>query len=44
MPYIGLVLYMFSLGTHIDPHAIPKQSQKAAVVSLSSILFPLVLE
>lgn len=40
---IGLVLYMFSLGTHIDTHAMLKQGRKAAVVSLSGVLLPLVL-
>ncbi len=40
---IGLVLYMFSLGTHIDTHAMLKQGRKAAIVSLSGILLPLVL-
>jgi K+:H+ antiporter len=40
---IGLVLYMFSLGTHIDTHAMLKQGRKAAVVSLGGVLLPLVL-
>ncbi len=40
---IGLVLYMFSLGTHIDTHAMLKQSRKAVVVSLGSVLIPLLL-
>jgi Kef-type K+ transport system membrane component KefB len=40
---IGLVLYMFSMGTHIDTHAMLKQSHKATVVSLSGILLPLVM-
>ena len=40
---IGLVLYMFSLGTHIDTHAMLKQGRKAAVVSLSGVLLPLAL-
>ena len=34
---IGLVLYMFSLGTHIDTHAMLKQGRKATVVSLSGV-------
>ena len=38
---IGLVLYMFSLGTHIDTHTMLRQSRKATVVSLSGILLPL---
>jgi len=40
---IGLILYMFSLGTHIDTHAILKHRRKATVVSLSGIFLPLVL-
>ena len=40
---IGMVLYMFSLGTHIDTHAMLKQGRKASVVSLSGVLLPLVL-
>jgi Kef-type K+ transport system membrane component KefB len=40
---IGLVLYMFSLGMHIDTHAMLRQGRKASVVSLSSILLPLVM-
>ena len=40
---IGLVLYMFSLGTHIDTHAMLKQSRKAVVVSLGGVLIPLIL-
>ena len=40
---IGLVLYMFSMGMHIDTHAMLKQGRKAAVVSLSGVLLPLVL-
>ena len=40
---IGLVLYMFSLGTHIDTHTMLRQSRKAAVVSLSGMLLPLVM-
>jgi len=40
---IGLVLYMFSLGTHIDTHTMLRQSRKATVVSLSGILLPLAL-
>lgn len=40
---IGLVLYMFSLGTHIDTHAMLKQSRKATAVSLGGVLFPLML-
>jgi Kef-type K+ transport system membrane component KefB len=38
---IGLVLYMFSLGTHIDTHAMLKHGRKATVVSLSGVLLPL---
>jgi len=40
---IGLVLYMFSLGTHIDTHAMLKQGRKATVVSLSGVLLPLAM-
>ena len=40
---IGLVLYMFSLGSHIDTHVMLRQSRKAMAVSLSSILLPLVM-
>ncbi len=40
---IGLVLYMFSLGTHIDTHTMLRQSRKATVVSLSGILFPVLM-
>jgi Kef-type K+ transport system membrane component KefB len=40
---IGLVLYMFSLGTHIDTHAMLKLGRKATVVSLSGVLLPLML-
>ena len=40
---IGLVLYMFSLGTHIDTHAMLKQSRKAVVVSLGGVLIPLMM-
>ena len=40
---IGLVLYMFSLGTHIDTHAMLKHGRKATVVSLSGVLLPLAM-
>jgi len=40
---IGLVFYMFSLGTQIDTHTMLRQSRKATVVSLSGILLPLVM-
>jgi Kef-type K+ transport system membrane component KefB len=40
---IGLVLYMFSLGTHIDTHAMLKHGRKATVVSLSGVLLPLTM-
>ena len=40
---IGLVLYMFSLGTHIDAHAMLKHGRKASVVSLSGVLLPLTM-
>ncbi len=40
---IGLVLYMFSLGTHIDAHAMLKHGRKASAVSLSGVLLPLAM-
>ncbi len=40
---IGLVLYMFTLGTHIDTHAMLSQSRKAGIVSLSGIILPLIM-
>ena len=40
---IGMVIYMFSLGTHIDTRAMLKHGRKAAVVSLSGVLLPLAL-
>lgn len=40
---IGLVLYMFSLGTHIDTHAMLKLGRNATVVSLSGVFLPLAL-
>jgi Kef-type K+ transport system membrane component KefB len=40
---IGLVLYMFSLGTHIDTNAMLRQSRKASVISMNGILLPLLM-
>lgn len=40
---LGLVFYMFSLGTHIDTHSMLNQGRKALVVSLGSILLPLAM-
>ena len=40
---IGLVLYMFSLGTHIDTRMMLKQGRKATVISLSGIFLPLAM-
>ena len=40
---IGLVLYMFSLGARIDTHLMLRQSRKAAIISLSGIVFPLLM-
>ncbi len=40
---IGLVLYMFSLGARLDTNLMVRQSHKALVASLSSILLPLLL-
>lgn len=39
---IGLVLYMFSLGTRLDTHLMMRQSRSALVVSLSGTFLPLV--
>src|SRR5947209_18561094 len=39
---IGLVLYMFSLGTRLDTHLMLRQSRSALVVSLSGTFLPLV--
>jgi Kef-type K+ transport system membrane component KefB len=40
---IGMILYMFSLGSHIDTNAMLKQGRKATAVSLSGVLLPLVM-
>jgi Kef-type K+ transport system membrane component KefB len=40
---IGLVLYMFSLGTRLDTHLMLRQSRKAVVVSLSGTVLPLIM-
>ncbi|MDQ2902649.1 MAG: cation:proton antiporter [Chloroflexota bacterium] len=40
---IGLVLYMFSLGTRLDTGLMQKQSRKALTTSLSGVLLPLAL-
>ena len=40
---IGLVLYMFSLGARLDTHLMLRQSRNAIAVSLSGIIFPLML-
>ena len=40
---IGLVLYMFSLGTRLDTHLMLRQSRVASITSISSILFPFIL-
>ena len=40
---IGLILYMFSLGTRLDTELMLGQSRKALVASLSGILLPLLL-
>ncbi len=40
---IGLILYMFTLGTHIDINVMLRQSRKAGVISVSSIALPLVM-
>ncbi len=40
---LGLVFYMFSLGTHIDTDTMLNQGRKALVISLGSILLPLAM-
>lgn len=40
---IGLVLYMFSLGTRLDTHLMLRQSRSAVVVSLSGTILPLIM-
>ncbi len=40
---IGLVLYMFALGSRLDTHLMLRQSHKAIVTSLSGIVLPLLL-
>lgn len=40
---IGLILYMFALGARIDTHVMLRQSRKAALISLSGIVLPLLL-
>jgi Kef-type K+ transport system membrane component KefB len=40
---IGLVLYMFSLGTRLDRQLMLRQSRSAIIVSVSSTLLPLVM-
>lgn len=40
---IGLILYMFSLGAHIDLQILQKQRRNAIVISLSGILYPFIL-
>lgn len=40
---IGLILYMFALGARIDTHVMLGQSRKAAFISLSGIVLPLLL-
>src|SRR6266496_3257985 len=40
---IGLVLYMFSLGTRLDTHLMLRQSRNAIVVSLSGTILPLIM-
>ena len=40
---IGLVFYMFSLGSRLDTQMMLRQSRKAIVASLSGILLPLIL-
>ena len=40
---IGLVLYMFSLGTRLDTHLMLRQSRSAVVVSLSGTILPIIM-
>ncbi|HZU66521.1 MAG TPA: cation:proton antiporter [Ktedonobacteraceae bacterium] len=40
---IGLILYMFTLGTHIDIPMMLRQSRKAGVISVASIALPLIM-
>ena len=40
---IGLIFYMFSLGSSLDTKLMLRQSQKAIVASLSGIVLPLIL-
>jgi Kef-type K+ transport system membrane component KefB len=40
---IGLVLYMFSLGTRLDTHLMLRQSRNAVAVSLSGTILPLIM-
>lgn len=40
---IGLILYMFALGARIDTHVMLGQSRKAALISLSGIVLPLLM-
>src|SRR5215467_4077286 len=40
---LGLVLYMFTLGTRLDTKLMLRQSRSAIVTSLSSILLPLIM-
>jgi len=40
---IGLTLYMFSLGTHMDIHLMRRQSRIAVFTSVSGILVPLAM-
>lgn len=40
---LGLILYMFSLGSRLDIQLMLRQGQKASVISLSGILLPFAL-
>ena len=40
---IGLMLYMFALGTRLDVNSLLRQSRSATLISLSGLLLPLVL-
>lgn len=40
---IGLMLYMFSLGTHLEINLMKKQGRNAIIISLSGIIIPFLL-
>ena len=40
---LGLILYMFSLGSRLDTHLLLRQRRIAVITSISGILLPLIL-